>query len=114
LETSFRNTKGGAWTTDAVNCAFSSIQIRLGRRLLDQRTRQVDKPADKRRKYSVDDAVLIEIFAGKDSVLSQPLLQFIGNHTPGCRSHNRMLYSRRVLISTALITVRGMKDGKLS
>lgn len=57
----FRNSKGVAWTTDAVNCAFTSIQIRLGRRLLDQRARQVDRPADKRRKYIVDDAAVAEL-----------------------------------------------------
>ena len=31
----FRNLSGRPWTTDAVNCVFTQIQIRLGRRVLD-------------------------------------------------------------------------------
>ena len=51
----FRNSRGNAWNTDAVNCAFTAIQIRLGRKLLEQPQNQNGRPTDKRRKYFVDD-----------------------------------------------------------
>ena len=42
----FRNSEGGAWDACSVNCAFSRIRIRIGRRLL---ARQVETE-DRRRK----------------------------------------------------------------
>ena len=50
----FRNSRGNPWTPDAVNCAFTRIQIKIGRRMLEQKIRA--KPKDKRRKYlALDD-----------------------------------------------------------
>ena len=43
----FRNTTGRPWTADAVNCAFVALQIRMGRRSLEQK----ESPKDKRRKH---------------------------------------------------------------
>lgn len=55
----FRNTRGKPWTTDAVSCAFTRIQIRLGRQLLEKQPSRTCK--DKRRKYLwVDDAAVGE------------------------------------------------------
>lgn len=42
----FRNSVGRPWTADSVNCAFTRIQIRMGRRML----KATSKPKDKRRK----------------------------------------------------------------
>ena len=42
----FRNSEGEPWTADSVNCAFTRIQIRMGRRKL----KATRKPKDKRRK----------------------------------------------------------------
>lgn len=55
----FRNSRGKAWTTGAVNNAFTRIQIRLGRKLLAESTKV--KCKDRRRKYlDVDDDVVAE------------------------------------------------------
>jgi integrase len=55
----FRNTKGNPWKTNTVNCAFTRIQIKLGRKVLDQRSTHIS--ADKRRRYlCVDDAAVFE------------------------------------------------------
>jgi len=55
----FRNVNGMPWTTDAVNCAFTRIQISLGRRILEQKA--AVKLADRRRKYlHVDDKEVAE------------------------------------------------------
>jgi len=55
----FRNSHGRPWTTDAVNCAFTSLQIKLGREVLEERTHAAHR--DKRRKYlAVDDAAVAE------------------------------------------------------
>lgn len=43
----FRNSRGEPWTTDAVNCAFVRIQIRMGLRRLEQKV----QPKDRRRRY---------------------------------------------------------------
>jgi len=37
----FRNSRGVPWTTDAVNCAFDRIQIRMGRRLMKEQSLEV-------------------------------------------------------------------------
>lgn len=33
----FRNSKGKAWTTDAVNCAFAALRVRMGKQLMRER-----------------------------------------------------------------------------
>jgi len=51
----FRNIKGEPWSTDAVNCAFTRVQIRIGRRMLE--TSEVMRLKDRRRKYlNISDA----------------------------------------------------------
>jgi integrase len=45
----FRNSRGKPWTTDAVNCAFIRLQIKLGMAILRERHPHV--PEDGRRKY---------------------------------------------------------------
>ncbi|MFO1043315.1 MAG: tyrosine-type recombinase/integrase [Planctomycetaceae bacterium] len=57
----FRNLNG-PWTTDAVNCAFIRLQIKLGRALV---AATVEQPAkDKRRKYlSVDEDAVAKLKA---------------------------------------------------
>jgi integrase len=45
----FRNSNGKPWTTDAVNNAFTRLQIRMGRRTLERDA--PNRPADRRRKY---------------------------------------------------------------
>lgn len=56
----FRNIKGEAWSTDAVNCAFTRLQIRIGRRMFERTAGK--RPKDRRRKYlNVDDAEVQEL-----------------------------------------------------
>ncbi len=57
----FRNSRGEAWTTDAVNCVFTSIQIKMGRRILEQRT--AHKTTDGRCKYNYFDESQVQEFA---------------------------------------------------
>ena len=49
----FRNVNGKPWTTDAVNCAFTRVQIKIGRRMLEEGVS--NRPKDRRRKYVVVD-----------------------------------------------------------
>jgi hypothetical protein len=37
----FRNSAGDPWTTDAVNCAFVRIQVRMGQRIMLEQARRV-------------------------------------------------------------------------
>lgn len=46
----FRNRNGKAWTTEAVNCAFTQIQIRIGTRLMKERGLSV--PEEQIRKFT--------------------------------------------------------------
>lgn len=46
----FRNSAGRPWTTDAVNCAFTRLQIKLGRDILEEQFQPNE--GDKRRKYA--------------------------------------------------------------
>lgn len=46
----FRNIKGEPWSTDAVNCAFTRLQIRIGRRILEEAVTR--RPKDRRRSTS--------------------------------------------------------------
>ena len=39
----FRNSTGEPWTTDAVNCAFTRIQVRMGQRIMKQQGIELDR-----------------------------------------------------------------------
>ena len=55
----FRNFRKKPWTTDAVNNAFTRVQIKLGRQLLDRSNKRTC--TDRRRKYlAVDDDAVTE------------------------------------------------------
>jgi integrase len=56
----FRNSRGKPWTTDAVSCCFTTIQIRLGRKLLQRQNGNRQISTNKRRKYVLDDEVVME------------------------------------------------------
>ena len=54
----FRNSEGGAWDACSVNCAFSRIRIRIGRRLL---ARQVETEDRRRKMVCVDESRVAEL-----------------------------------------------------
>lgn len=55
----FCNSHGRPWTTNAVNCAFTRIQIALGRQICENKSKEIHN--DRRRKYvAVDNAVAFE------------------------------------------------------
>jgi integrase len=57
----FRNSRGRPWTTDAVNCAFTALQIKLGRKVLESSVN--NKPKDRRRKHTYFDDATVQAHA---------------------------------------------------
>jgi integrase len=53
----FRNSEDGAWDASSVNCAFSRVRVRMGRRLLGRTVKTKDK---RRKMVCVDEAEVAE------------------------------------------------------